>query len=365
MRLSKNLQLSRIDITTVWQQSLRIPTRILRNLRNSADNEFMTDHGADRPAKDTRVGPDMSGISALRRVLDAAAVPTATLDGEGQIVSLNPAFARLCGRGSSEILGLHLLSLCPGRDQADVLSKLVRIVGAISEIEQEELRVTGADGRVRTLALTLGGLTGADGRVEQVLAIASDLTAERRSMRNLRQESVERARDVLADADTGFPNQRALAVMIGSAARRSEVVGSPFAVLRCHLTNLGEIRDSRGEAAARAALGAVAERLSQRLRGEDTVTRSAVDAFTVLAEDLGDVQDAAGVAYRLLASVVEPVRIDAGTELAIDMVIGVAVADGAASPEEVLSDSMQAASDARRDGVGGFRMIDTRKVTAA
>lgn len=316
---------------------------------------------ASRPADPSG---DVAGLDAVRRILDAASVPCATLDGEGQIVGLNPAFSRLCGRAHSEISGLHLLALCPGRDQADVLSKLVRIVGGVSEIEREELRVTGADGRVRTLALTLGGLTGPDGRVARVVAIADDVTEERRSQRRRRQEAVERAHEVLADEETGLPNRRALPVLVGSAIRRSANHHAPFALLHCEVTDLARVEAEHGPVVIRATMAAVAERLAQRLRTADTVTRTTSTAFTVLAEDLGDTQDAAGVAYRLLASVVEDVQVGE-VGVPIDMVVGIAVGDGTSTPEEVLRDSERAATAAKTDGVGGFRIVDTRTAPVA
>ncbi|HPU39064.1 MAG TPA: diguanylate cyclase [Microthrixaceae bacterium] len=320
----------------------------------------MSDRGPSQPqAGVSGSGTDVGTVDAVRRILDAADVPTATLDGEGQILSLNPSFARLCGRALSEIAGLHLLALCPGRDQAEVLSKLVRIVGAVSDIEQEQLRVTGADGRVRTLSLTLGGLTGADGRCERVVAIAADLSEERRSQRRRRRQAVEQASGSVADEQTGLPNQRALPVLIGSALRRSGSHDAPFALLRCTVVNLDEIERTHGSEATRAAMSALSERLVQRLRSADTVTRTSTDAFTVIAEDLGDAQDAAGVAYRLLASVVEDVNVF-DHAVAIDMVIGIAVGDSAAIPDALIRDAARASIDARSDGVGGFRMVDRR-----
>lgn len=301
-------------------------------------------------------------LDSMRRILDAASVPCATLDGEGQIIGLNPAFARLCGRAHSEILGLHLLALCPGRDQAEVLSKLVRVVGAVSDIEHEELRVTGADSRVRTLALTLGGLISRDGRVDRVVAIAHDLTEERRARRRRRRESVQRAQEVLADEQTGLPNQRALPVLVGSAVRRSATHDAPFAVLRCRITDITAVEAVHGPEVTRSAMGAVAERLAQRLRTADTVTRTTPTVFTVIAEDLGDTQDAAGVAYRLLASVVEDVQVG-NDSIRVDMVIGIAVGDGRTAPDQLLADAETAAAEATADGAGGFRIIDSRSAT--
>ena len=143
------------------------------------------------------------------------------------------------------------------------------------------------------------------------------------------------------------------------ALRRSATHGAPFALLRCHVTNLAEIERTHGPVVTRNAMSALSERLTQRLRSADTVTRSHPDAFTVIAEDLGDAQDAAGVAYRLLASVVEDVAVD-GRAVGFDMVIGISVGDGDGDPDRLTDDATRAVEDARADGIGSFRMIDTR-----
>ena len=91
-------------------------SRILRAAATGADNWTMSDHAPDpvgfEPLADP-CGGVVDVVGPMRRILDAASVPSATLDGEGQIVGLNPEFARLCGRAPSEIVGLHLLVLCP------------------------------------------------------------------------------------------------------------------------------------------------------------------------------------------------------------------------------------------------------------
>jgi PAS domain S-box-containing protein/diguanylate cyclase (GGDEF)-like protein len=297
----------------------------------------------------------------VRRVLDAARVPVATLDAEGHLVSVNPAFARVCGRAPGELVGLHVMALCPGRDQADLLATLVHLVGRVSDIEQEELRVVGADGRVRVLRMTLGALPDDDGRIDRILAVAADLTEDRRHDRRRRQATIDETRTTVEDADTGLPNERGLTLLLASAVRRSSRNGAPFALLRCEVTNLDDIEHEHGSATTRAALSLVAERLSQRLRGSDTVTRTGTGTYSVLAEDLGDAQDAAGVAYRLLASVVEPILTpDDERPVDVSLTIGIAVGDAGGSPARLLDDAARATDEARRDGGGGFRMLDKR-----
>lgn len=297
--------------------------------------------------------------AAIRRVLDAAEVPVAILDPDGRLLGVNPAFARSCGRAGGELVGLHAMALCPGQDQAGVLSALVHVVSGVADVEQEELRIVGSDGRVRMLRLTLGALPDASGRVDRILAVAADLTAERREERRRRQDVVSETRAATQDADTGLPNERALRLMTSSAARRAEQTGSPFALLRCDVTNLDDIEQELGAAAAQWTLRLLSERLTQRLRASDSVTRIDRATFAVLAEDLGDPQDAAGVAYRLLASVIEPVVIE-GANVQLALTVGVVVADGATVHEHLLLAAADAAAEARQDGGGGFRMADLR-----
>ena len=300
----------------------------------------------------------------VRRVLDAAEVPVATLDAEGRLVSANPAFARVCGRAAGELLGLHVLALCPGQDQAAMTSTIVHLIGRVADVERGELRVVGADGRVRVLGLTLGALPAEDGRIDRILAIAEDLTEDRRRARRRRADALAATHDAVHDRETGLPNERGLTLLLASAVRRSTQTGAPFGLLRCDVTNLDEIEHTHGPAVARDALALLADRLGQRLRPADSVTRTGTGTFAITAEDLHDPQDAAGVAYRLLAAVVEPIRTgDAAVDVAIT--IGIAIGDGAASPHALLADASQAATLARQDGDGSFRLLDTRAPTPA
>ena len=84
----------------------------------------------------------------------------------------------------------------------------------------------------------------------------------------------------------------------------------------------------------------------------------------VVAEDLGDEQDAAGVAYRLLSAAVEPVEV-AGQELTFPMTIGIAIGDGTVTAAEMFAAAPVALERARLDGSGGFRIIDLRPASPA
>lgn len=300
----------------------------------------------------------------LLRVLDAAGVATATLDSEGRLRSASPSFARAWNRSTDELCGAHLVGLCPEHEQPEVLAALVRLLEGVSDVERHDLRLDPAGDEPRVVRITFGPVHGHDGTVDEVIAVMHDVTASHRAERRRRRRAVERTRAATEDPVTGFLNDRALHSLLGSAVRRSARTGYPFSLLRVDVDGLAGLLDRLGPAAAQELTEIYTSRLVQRLRPSDEVCRTADNSFAVVAEDLGDVQDAAGVAYRLLSTVVEPITVD-GDQLRLPMTIGIVVADGTAAVETLLQCADDALDEARRDGVGGFRIIDVRTGLAA
>lgn len=301
---------------------------------------------------------------ALLRVLDAAGVATATLDAEGRIQSASPSFARAWGRSVDELCGAHLVGLCPDHEQPEVLAALVRMLEGVAEFERHDLRLDPAGAEPRVARITLGPVTDAEGTVVEVVVVLHDVTAPHRAERRRRRRVVEMTREATHDPVTGLPNRRAFESLLGSAVRRSGRTGYPFSVLRVDVDGLEALLDGLSVADSAALVDIYTSRLAQRLRPSDDVCRTDGDSFVVVAEDLGDVQDAAGVAYRLLSSVVEPISVG-GDQIRLPMTIGVVVTDGAASVDGLVRTAEVALQEARRDGVGGFRIIDVRPGLAA
>lgn len=307
---------------------------------------------------------------ALRRILDAAGIPAASIDLEGRLTGANPAFARACGRAVGELVGLHVLSLCPGRDQAELLGAVVHLVSGRSRIERAELGVVSGEGSVRELVLTLGTAVDDDGRPVAIHAVAEDVTARRREER--RREGRPPAEAELDPSTAGRSDDRvtpdAVAAAI-EAASRTATDEAPFALLLCEPRHRSA-DPVRADAPVEAwVLGALAERLRQRLRSEDTVVPPAGDGIAVVAEHLGDVQDAAGVAYRLLAAVVEPVRSGSqaagaeADEVPVDLAVGIAVGDARSEAPDLWRAARTALDAALDDGPGSFRIEDRRTTT--
>ncbi|MFN7148931.1 MAG: diguanylate cyclase domain-containing protein [Microthrixaceae bacterium] len=302
--------------------------------------------------------------SPLLRVLDAAGVATATLDAEGRVISASPSFGRAWGRATDELCGVHLVSLCPEHEQPEVLAALVRMLEGVAEIERHDLRLDPAGDSPRIMRMTFGSVVDEGGTVQQVIAVLNDVTAPLRAERRRRRQVVEITRTATQDPATGLPNRRGLDNLLASALRRSARTGYPFSVMRVDVDGLEQTMAGLSPADAATLVEIHGARLTQRLRPSDDVCRTEGDSFIVIAEDLDDVQDAAGVAYRLLSTVVEPIQL-AEVELTLPMTIGIVVTDATVSAERLLELADETLAEARADGVGGFRIVDVRPGLAA
>ncbi len=302
--------------------------------------------------------------TALLRVLDAAGIATARIDVEGRVTAASPAFARTWGRSLDEVCGAHLVGLCPDHEQPEVLSALVRMLEGVVEVERHDLRIDPGLASAQILQLTLGATAGADGGVEELVAVLHDITAPHRAEQRRRRRIVELTREATEDTATGLPNQRGFDATLASAIRRSARTGCPLSVMHLELAGLDATLARLDPLDRDVLIDTYVARLTERLRPSDDVSRVSGDSFMVVAEDLCDVQDAAGVAYRLLSAAVEPIVLGSGG-VALPMTIGVAVGDGAASAERLTATASRALDAAREQGPGEFHLIDVRPGLAA
>ncbi len=319
----------------------------------------MTEEVGNRSGNDAGVDRSQSTsttaeLATVLGVLEDAAVPVALLDSQARVLQANAPFARVCGRPSGELHGERLSAWVIDDDRATVEAVIGELAdGAASATHGTEARLVGADGRVRPMSLHLGLLGDTPGVA--LMCIAHDRSAERRRERSDRSARMAEATADTTDTATGLPNRKGLDLALASAARRSNTNQAPYALIRCELG----LDDDAGEATevSVAELQGCIDRVRQRLRPADTVALVEPDVLVVVAEDLHDEQDAAGVAYRLLSTVVEPVPSEQGP-VGLRMVIGVAMADGATPPHALAAASTEAALDAREPG--GFKLMDLR-----
>jgi len=128
---------------------------------------------------------------------------------------------------------------------------------------------------------------------------------------------------------TGLPNRALLSDRIAQAIGRAKRHGTHLAVLYLDLDNFKHINDSLGHTTGDNLLQSVAQRLTDCVRGSDTVSRQGGDEFVVLVADEHDAENAALTAEKILASLALVHSIDQ-QELYVTTSIGISVypADG-------------------------------------
>lgn len=289
----------------------------------------------------------------IRRALDAAGVALATFDGEGHALSANTAFVDLMGSDLSSVIGCHLVGLCNSNDSATVTSTLVRMLGGVSESESLVVspKALSQNAQVR-LSLTVSPHRRDDDRI--IFCVASYQGVDPATRPQAPLGGTARAQDHLYAFETS-----GLEDLVRNAATTSARTGHPFAVLRCGFgisTGSGPVDT---EALDDEMLRIAISRIGQRLRSTDSVVFDDEGRIHVIAEALGDSQDAAGVAYRLLSTMVEPFSVG-GKRRFVHMTVGIAVADDRTDPGAAISASSEALHRALNVGVGSFKLIELR-----
>jgi len=143
------------------------------------------------------------------------------------------------------------------------------------------------------------------------------------------------------DRLTGLPNRQLLMDRIGRALERCRRNQHCGAVLFIDLDNFKSVNDARGHDKGDILLQQVGERLTQSVRGSDSVARFGGDEFVVLLEEMGQGGEAAAqhareVADKILRAFDMPFDID-GVQHYSTPSVGVTIIDSTSgSTEEVL-----------------------------
>jgi diguanylate cyclase (GGDEF)-like protein len=186
--------------------------------------------------------------------------------------------------------------------------------------------------------------------------------ADLREQISVRQQVESRLQhEALHDTLTGLPNRAAMLARLARAlARYRADPARQFAVLFLDLDRFKVVNDSVGHLVGDDLLVEAGRRLARCVREPDSVARLGGDEFTVLLEHIHGEDDAVQVAGRILAALVDPIRIG-DKEIYTSASIGIALAHPRyARPEDLLRDADVAMYRAKSRGRQRYELFDAQ-----
>ncbi len=228
-------------------------------------------------------------------------------DGESRIVFVNQAFELQTGYTSADVVGRRPRAFHGANTQPEELLRIRQAI-ALHQWVHAELIAYTKSGSEYWLEVVVQPVADNEGKFTHEVMVGRDITARKKAESDIHSLAYF---DVL----TGLPNRRLLLDRIGVLLATAQRSGMFSAVLFIDLDHFKFINDARGHATGDAVLSAVAKRLSNLLREEDTVARIGGDEFVVLIANLAkESHTAAAIAL----SISEKIRAEIAKAFGID-----------------------------------------------
>ena len=253
-------------------------------------------------------------------------------DLDHRILYWNEGASRIHGWSADEAIGRRLDEfLASDTDQVDVA------MGALLRDGKWQGELDYVDRWGQALALegrwTL--LHHDDGNPRAALAVNTDVTERRRTEAHLLDALHHK---VTQDPLTKLANRELLITRLEDALKDTSCGERGTTLLLCDLDDFKLVNEALGHFAGDQVLYEVAQRLRSAVRDRDLVARLDGDEFAILIEDTDDAA-VATLNDRLLTAVSEPVLLDNGQLVEVDLSIGVARATAGHDAQRLLRDA--------------------------
>jgi diguanylate cyclase (GGDEF)-like protein/PAS domain S-box-containing protein len=279
-------------------------------------------------------------------------------DPEQRILRANPAFCRLTGYAEFEIRGKTPKIFQSGHQNPEFYRQLHECLAGNGQWQGEVLD-RRKDGEVVPILLSISMVRDETGRLLHYVAVHTDISQIKQSEARLEYQARH-------DPLTGLSNRLMLHLRTEHALARARRENQVAALLMLDLDRFKDVNDSFGHLMGDALLREVAQRLTQRVRNADTVSRLGGDEFTVLLEHIESPDEAAHVAQSLIEVLSEPFHLPNGSEIVVGATIGIALFPEHGDSEDALLQGADAALyQAKAEGRGCYRFFSDALTQAA
>jgi len=266
--------------------------------------------------RDEALNISQRNLHLAEKVIESSLEGIMITDDKSIIVSVNPAFTRLTGYSAEEVVGKTPAVLNSGRHDKTFYDAMWRRLREHGHW-QGEVWNRRKSGELYPELLTIAAITDRDGQLTHYAALFSDITELK--------ESEERIRHLAYyDALTGLPNRRLLDDRLRVALAHAHRNQRQLAVLFIDLDRFKRINDTLGHEIGDRLLVAIAQRLRDIVREDDTVARMGGDEFVAVLSDIENPDHAVQIARRLIDALKQPVYVGSH-ELVVTTSIGVSI----------------------------------------
>ncbi|PPD34503.1 MAG: hypothetical protein CTY19_04565 [Methylomonas sp.] len=323
----------------------------------------------DDLSSDIAFAIEVAEANAERRIAEerwrhAAAVFDNTREGvmvtdtELRIKMVNRAFTDITGYTESEIVDQSPTSLSSGRHDKAFYQGIWTDLKATGHW-QGEIWNQRKNGEIFPELLSISTVKDETGQITGYVGVFADISTLKAS---------EAKMEFLAHHDplTKLPNRLLLFSRLEHGIDIAQRENRQLALLILDLDRFKDINDSFGHLTGDELLQQAALRLTQHLRGADTITRLGGDEFTVLLEDINHAEDAVRVAEILITALSEPWQLTNGIEVRISVSVGISLfPDHGNTAGELLQQADAALYQAKASGRGCFKFYSEHLTAAA
>jgi diguanylate cyclase (GGDEF)-like protein/PAS domain S-box-containing protein len=301
---------------------------------------------------DARKRAEAGVAQAEQRFRDVAAVSGEYVwetDADWRYTYLSERVEALIGYPRAELLGRRIWEFLPLGEERTIRAWFAAHGGEGAPFRDLVHRVMTRAGGVLWQSLAGVPVHDGEGRWIGYRGTAADVTARKQDEARIEQLAT---RDAFGLANRNLLAERTAQAILGAARNRGQL-----ALLAIDLDRFKLVNESLGHGAGDALLRAVAERLSNALRREDTLGRLGGDDFVLLWNGLKSRDEAAALGERLLGILGRPFTIE-GRSLTVGASIGIALypRDGR-DFAELLKHADAAMYHAKDSGRAGYRFF--------
>ncbi|THH36945.1 GGDEF and EAL domain-containing protein [Aliishimia ponticola] len=292
-------------------------------------------------------------LTELAALAQMSANAITVTDLQSRVIWANPAFEKLSGYSSDEIIGQRpgVVLQSEVTDTATVkqLAKAIRSQQPI-EVEIENTSKTGKHYWIR---LSIAPLHNQDGSCYGFMSIQHDITEMRHQRAAIIAAKREIEEQALHDPLTGLPNRRTLDIALAERARRP---GDDATIVRIDLDHFKHVNDTLGHAAGDFVLCEVSDILREETKRGDLPVRVGGDEFVLLLEKGNTSKQGMALAQRMLNRIRQPMDFE-GKTVRVGASFGVACTlDGLLPMDQLIIGADAALYEAKEQGRNAVRL---------